>query len=72
VAVDFPDLLETLEAARVQATKRDFDRFDDIPLLIRRRPALQRMAVRRLVVGLGKEQLWKLRSHTGEIYAHLS
>lgn len=72
VEADFPGLLEILEAVRVQAEERDFDRFDDIPRLIRGRPALQRMAVRRLVVGLGKEQLWKLRSHTEELYAHIS
>lgn len=69
---DFPGLLELLEAVRIQAEERDFDRFDDIPPLIRDRPELQRLAVRRLVVGLGTEQLWKLRSHTEELYAHIS
>lgn len=69
---DYVGLLDTLEAVRVQAEGRDFDRFDEIPPLIRVRPELQRLAIRRLVRGLGKEQLWKLRSHTEELYAHIS
>ena len=69
---DFPGLLEVLEAVRIQAEERDFDRFDDIPPLIRIRPSLQRMAVRRLVIALGTEQLWKLRTNTEELYAHVS
>lgn len=69
---DYVGLLDTLEVGRLQAEERDFDRFDDIPPLIRARPELQRLAVRRLVRGLGKEQLWKLRSHTEELYAHIS
>lgn len=69
---DYVGLLDTLEVVRLQAEERDFDRSDDIPPLIRVRPELQRLAVRRLVRGLGKEQLWKLRSHTEELYAHIS
>lgn len=69
---DYVGLLDTLEAVRLQTEERDFDRFDDIPPLIRVRPVLQRLAIQRLVSGLGKEQLWKLRSHTEELYAHIS
>ena len=72
VEADFAGLIEILEAVRIQAEERDFDPFDDIPPLIGGRPALQRMAVRRLVMGLGKEQLWKLRGHTEELYVHIS
>jgi len=69
---DYVGLLDTLEVVRLQAEERDFDRFDNIPPLIRVKPELQRLAVRRLVRGLGKERLWKLRSHTEELYAHIS
>ena len=69
---DYNGLLDTLEFVRLQAEDRDFDRFDDIPPLLRVRPELQRLAVRRLVTGLGKEHLWKLRSHTNELYAHIT
>ena len=72
VDADLPGLLEILEAVRIQATGRDHDRFDDIPPLIRARPELQRIAIRCLVTGLGKQQLWKLRSRTEELYAHIS
>ena len=72
VEADFPALLGVLEGVRIRAEGRDFDRFDDIPPLIRARPKLQQMAVGRLVMGLGKEQLWKLRTHTEELYAHIS
>jgi len=69
---DYVDLLDILEVVRLKAEGRDFDRFDNIPPLVRVRPELQRLAVQRLVRGLGKDQLWKLRSHTEELYAHIS
>jgi hypothetical protein len=69
---DYVVLLDTLESVRLQAQGPDFDRFDDIPPLIRARPKLQCLAVRTLVMGLGTEQLWKLRSHNDELYVHIS
>lgn len=66
---EFSRILDLLEVVRMNGEGRDFDRFDDIPPLIRNRPKLQEMAIRRLVQGLGKEQLWKLRSYHEELYA---
>jgi len=69
----YGSLVDILEHVRSLTGDRDFDQFDDMPPLVRKRPQLQRLAIERLVKGLGSDHLWKLRlSTTNELYAHIS